>query len=306
MYIATNEAVTPRHSIINIMPQALKRYMYSINLDEAGEIRLILDKPVFIRYPDGDYYITEKGVLCRDSKNGVVIRRKHMEELLEKITKSSLYSVKDEIKNGYITIDNGHRIGICGTAVMTDDKVEFIKDISSMNIRLAGEFIGISDALMGDIICDGIKNTIIISSPGCGKTTLLRDIIRNISDRGYCVGVADERCEIASMKNGISGFNLGGHTSVLDNCPKTYAMTTLLRSMAPDVIATDELGTDSDVEAVLKIINSGVSIIATAHSRDIKQLTDRDVFKRLLPIFDIAVVLSKREGVGTIEKVEVT
>ena len=306
MYIATNEAVTPRHSIINIMPQALKRYMYSINLDEAEEIRLILDKPVFIRYPDGDYYITEKGVLCRDSKNGVVIRRKHMEELLEKITKSSLYSVKDEIKNGYITIDNGHRIGICGTAVMTDDKVEFIKDISSMNIRLAGEFIGISDALMGDIICDGIKNTIIISSPGCGKTTLLRDIIRNISDRGYCVGVADERCEIASMKNGISGFNLGGHTSVLDNCPKAYAMTTLLRSMAPDVIATDELGTDSDVEAVGKIINSGVSIIATAHSRDIKQLTDRDVFKRLLPIFDIAVVLSKREGVGTIEKVEVT
>lgn len=306
MYIATNEAVTPRHSIINIMPQALKRYMYSINLDEAEEIRLILDKPVFIRYPDGDYYITEKGVLCRDSKNGVVIRRKHMEELLEKITKSSLYSVKDEIKNGYITIDNGHRIGICGTAVMTDDKVEFIKDISSMNIRLAGEFIGISDALMDDIICDGIKNTIIISSPGCGKTTLLRDIIRNISDRGYCVGVADERCEIASMKNGISGFNLGGHTSVLDNCPKAYAMTTLLRSMAPDVIATDELGTDSDVETVLKIINSGVSIIATAHSRDIKQLTDRDVFKRLLPIFDIAVVLSKREGVGTIEKVEVT
>ncbi len=305
MYIATNEAVTPRHSIINIMPQTLKRYMYSINLDEAEEIRLILNKPVFIRYPDGDYYITEKGVLCRDSKNGVVIRKKHIDELLEKITKSSLYSVKDEIKNGYITIDNGHRIGICGTAVMTDDKVEFIKDISSMNIRLAGEFIGISDTVIGDIICDGIKNTIIISSPGCGKTTLLRDIIRNISDRGYCVGVADERCEIASMKNGISGFNLGGHTSVLDNCPKAYAMTTLLRSMAPDVIATDELGTDSDVEAVGKIINSGVSIIATAHSRDIKQLTDRDVFKKLLPFFDIAIVLSKRKGVGTVERVEV-
>lgn len=305
MYIATNEAVTPRHSIINIMPQTLKRYMYSINLDEAEEIRLILDKPVFIRYPDGDYYITEKGVLSRDCKNAVIIRKKHIDELLEKITKSSLYSVKDEIRNGYITIDNGHRIGICGTAVVTEDKVEFIKDISSMNIRLAGEFIGISDTVIDHIICDGIKNTIIISPPACGKTTLLRDIIRNISDRGYCVGVADERCEIASMKKGVSGFNLGGHTSVLDNCPKAYAMTTLLRSMAPDVIATDELGTDADIEAVGKIINSGVSIIATAHSRDIKQLAERDVFKKLLPFFDIGIVLSKREGVGTIERVEV-
>ena len=305
MYIVTNEEVTPRHNIINVLPTSLRRNMYNINLDEAEEIRLIQGKPVFIRYPDGDYYISPKGVLCRDKKNGIKISKKHIDELLERITKSSLYSVKDEIRNGYITIDGGHRIGVVGTAVTEENKVGFIKNISAMNIRLATEVIGTSDKIISNIIDDGSKNTLIISPRGCGKTTLLRDIIRNISEAGYSVAVADERCEIGAMHNGESAFNLGGHTTVLENCPKAYAMTTLLRAMSPDVIATDELGADKDAEAVANIINSGVSVIATAHGRDIKQLENKKQFRKILSLFDVIIILSKRDGAGTIERVQV-
>lgn len=304
MYIATTDDVSPRYGIINILPQQIRRCMYNINLDEAEEIRLIQGKPVYIRYPDGDYYITHKGILCRDASKGIGVDKKNMAEMLERVTKSSLYSVKDEIKNGYVTIDGGHRVGIAGTAVTDTGNVEFIKNISAMNIRIATEVIGCSDTIIDDILDSGIQNTLVISPPGCGKTTLLRDIVRNISYRGFSVAVADERSEICAMHEGESFFDIGGHTTVLENCPKPYAMTVLLRAMSPDVIVTDELGEDGDINAVSKIMNSGVSVIASAHGRDIKQLMRKKNFRKLLPMFDLVVVMSKRNGVGTIEKVE--
>lgn len=304
MYIVTNEDIRPRNDIINILPQTLRRSMYNVNLDEAEEIRLIQGKPIFIRYSDADYYITPKGVLSREEKAGIKASKKHIDEMLEKITKSSVYSVKNEIKNGYITIDGGHRVGIAGTAVNDNDGVGFIKNISAMNIRIATEMIGVSDSVIKDVVDVGIKNTLIISPPGCGKTTLLRDIVRAVSEQGYCVAVADERCEIAAMHNGESVFELGGHTIVLENCPKAYAMTTLLRSMSPDVIITDELGSNEDADAVAKIVNSGVSVIATAHGRDIKQLQCKKAFKRMIEMFDVIITLSKRDGAGTVERIE--
>lgn len=303
MYIATNEECCTRNSIIGIMPRSLVRYINGINLDEAEEIRLIQGVPMYIHYPDGDYYLTQKGVLAKAYQNGIVIRRNHIDEMLERITKSSLYSVKDEIRNGYITIEGGHRVGITGTAVTEGDKVEFIKNISAMNIRIANEIIGASDTVIDEITGDIIKNTLIISPPGCGKTTLLRDITRAVSDRGYFAAIADERCEITAMNNGESPFNIGRHTAVLDRCRKSYAMMTLLRSMSPDVIITDELGSCEDCMAVYEILNCGTSVIASAHGRDIKQLAKRSALKEIISLFDVIIILSKKNGAGTVERI---
>lgn len=305
MYIATNENISPRYGIVNVLPQEVRRCMYGVNLDEAEEIRLILGKPLYFRYPDGDYYITKKGILSRDSDKGIAITKKHIAEVLERITSSSLYSVGDEIRNGYITISGGHRVGIVGTGVTSKGNVEFIKNVSAMNIRIANEVKGCADPVMDEISCEVLRSTLIISPPGCGKTTMLRDIVRQLSHKGYCVAVADERREICAMHEGESFFDLGNHTTVLENCPKPYAMATLLRAMSPDVIVCDELGEDADVTAVSRAINSGVSVIATAHGKDVAGLMRKKTFRKLLPMFDLAVVLSKRNGVGTVEAIEV-
>ena len=304
MYIATAEPKRAYGEIISIFPPEIKRCLFSINLQEAQEIRIILGQPLIIHYCDGDYFISKKGVLSMTSSNCVAINKKDIEYITERISLSSLYSVKDELKKGYITISGGHRIGIVGTAVLTNNEVEFIKDISAMTVRIANEVVGCGQKLAKKIMEDGLKNALIISPPACGKTTLLRDIIREISEAGYYVGVADERCEVAGMYKGISGFNIGPKTFVMEGCQKAYAMECLLSTMAPDVIATDELGQDEDIKALYNAINSGVGVIATAHGRDKEQLLKKDVFKTLIPLFDIIITLSRKKGVGTVENVE--
>ncbi len=301
MYIATNDSAAC-HGIIQILPGVLRRHMMNISLDEAEEIRIIKGKPVMLHYCDGDYYITAKSVLSQSPQNAVIADGKCIDELLERASKSSLYSVGEEIKNGYITVDGGHRIGITGTAVCDGGQVSFIRDISAMNIRLAGEVIGAADSVMEHIRSGGLKNTLIISPPGAGKTTLLRDIARSLSYSGYNVAVADERCELAAMHRGISPFDLGARTSVLDNCRKSDSMKLLLRSMSPDVIITDEIGSKQDFAVIGDVINSGVCVIASAHARNIKQARkQRHMDTRL---FDLIITLSKRNGVGTVEGIE--
>ena len=227
MYIAVNEMSVPNSSIISIIPTALKKYFFNINLCEAQEIGFIQGQPIHIRFPDGNMYISQKGVLTVNPRNAVRATRKHMEEMLEKATGSSIYSFKEQIKDGYITIDGGHRIGITGTVIMGEGGVEFIKSISAMNIRIANQVPDAAKNVMEYIFDGDIKSTLVVSPPGCGKTTILRDIARNISHKGYSVGIADERSELASMNMGESIFDLGEHTVVLENCPKAVAMTML-------------------------------------------------------------------------------
>lgn len=303
MYIATAESAQKHTDIASIFPPDIKKCFLSINLDEAQEIRLIRGQPIVIHYCDGDYYVHRKGVLAISPRGGIVITKSDIDYIMERISKSSLYSVKDELKYGYITISGGHRIGIAGTAVVKDNRVEFIKNVSAMNIRIADEIIGISHDIVKKITRHGLVNTLIISPPACGKTTLLRDMGRELSEMGYCVGIADERCEIAAMYDGKAGFDIGPRTVVMEACPKSYAMECIMRTMSPNVIVTDELGQEEDVRAVYNTINSGVSVIATAHGKDTKQLMKREVFRTLVPLFDIIIVLSKRNGAGTVESV---
>lgn len=305
MYIATNETTTIRSGILDYMPSNIRRRLFNINLDEAREIRISPGKPVSIYFNDGCYYINTRENLSRIPNNAVRAARSDIDEALELASKSSVYSVRDEIKNGFISIGGGHRIGITGTAVTEDGKIDFLKDISGLNYRLAREVIGASDKVIDKIIDKdlSVKNTLIISPPGAGKTTMLRDIARQISYRGVRVSIVDERREIAAMCEGKSAFDLGFSTDVLEGASKAEGMLMMLRSMSPEVIITDEIGRAEDIAAIEKIINSGVKIITTVHGENRNQLLHRRDLREACRYFEIMLTLSKRRGAGTVEEI---
>ena len=303
MYILANAAEVKIHSIISFMPRDIRRYFYNINLDGASEIRLRLGKPIAIHFQDGCRYISQRGNLTAVPSSAVRATRAHIEEALEIATASSVYSVKDEIKNGYITVRGGHRIGIAGTAVSEGDKVSFIKDVSALNYRIASEVIGAADKVMPLILRDGrVKSTLIISPPGAGKTTMLRDITRRLSYEMYRVSVVDERREIAAMNDGVSAFDLGMNTDVMEGADKAEGMLMVLRSLSPDVIVTDELGGREDIEAIKRITSSGAAVIATVHGSGVGMIKRRQDTSDMLSFFDLVITLSRRNGVGTIEE----
>lgn len=204
-----------------------------------------------------------------------------LNNIYNKFINYSSYAYENELRNGYITLFGGHRAGICGRTVLEDGKIKLIDEISSINLRRAAEYHGVADDFYSYIVREyGLRgktsgsfpNTIIVSPPGCGKTTFLRDLVRLLSNRGFNVGLCDERSEIAGMYAGEACFDIGKFTDVLDGCPKSEGMRMLLRSMAPDIIATDEIGNPEDIEAIKSAIISGVGIITTIHGKSLEDL----------------------------------
>lgn len=205
-----------------------------------------------------------RGILLKTRQADIIIdyqiSTKEILQILEKLCENSIYAYKNQICEGFLTIKGGHRIGITGTAVTEDDKILNLKYITSLNFRIAREVINCSNQLLKEIINienNTIYNTLIVSPPGKGKTTMLRDIIRNISNgnnemnfKGMTCGVVDERGEIAAMYKGIPQNDIGMRTDVIENISKSKGMKMLIRSMAPEVIACDEIGSKEDVEAI--------------------------------------------------------
>lgn len=242
-----------------------------------------------------------------------IVNLKDMLDILVKVSKNSIYAIQNEINNGFVVINGGHRIGICGEVVIENAKIKNIKNINSMNIRVARQLIGVADKVMPYIINNGnVQNTIIISPPGCGKTTILRDIVRQISSgvkildfKGKNVGLVDERGEIAAVSLGIPNLDVGLRTDIMSNVPKSIGMQMLVRSMGIDVIATDEIGGKEDFEAIKYANSSGVNLLFTMHGNDIRDVYKKEEIKKLLNdgIFSVAIILSRKNGVGTIEKI---
>lgn len=230
---------------------------------------------------------------------GIYINWETLNKIVQSMCRGSMYAMQTSLVQGFITLPGGHRVGVCGRCVSENGKVTHLTDISAICIRVAKEVKGAADTIMEYLECNGrLYNTLIISPPGCGKTTLLRDIARQLGEK-HKVCIADERSEIASIKGGTALYDVGKYTCVMDSVPKAEGILMMLRTMAPEVIMTDETGSVEEEEAIRSLINCGAKIITTAHGysdRSTEKYRDRDIFERI-------IVLSSRKGPGTVEKV---
>lgn len=284
-----------QEDLIKIFPSPMIKFleMY-IKENKLQEIRVKIEKPLIINLANEEVVLNYK------------VTREDIKYILQRISNYSLYAYEEEIKQGFITIKGGHRVGLAGECVMDGGKIKTIRNISSLNIRICREIKGCSKKVM-KYIYDGNKvyNTLIISPPKCGKTTILRDIARNISSCKKKLAIIDERSEIASSYLGVPQMDVGIRADVLDNCLKSEGMIMAIRSLSPEVIICDEIGTNKDIDALQIAFNSGVNIIVTLHGSSIDDFLKRNVFKELIEnnIVQRVIVLGNSKGVGTVENI---
>lgn len=281
------------------------------DFEHLQEIRLRINGPLLAVYKNQEYFVKENGILSFDNKQAHMISRNEMRETLEYIGNYSLYAFEEEIRQGFITVQGGHRVGIAGHAVLEAGRIKNIKHISFINVRLSHQVKGCADKVIPYItIQEKVYHTLIISPPRCGKTTLLRDIIRQISNgdksrHGMTVGVVDERSEIGACYLGVPQNDLGMRTDILDCCPKADGMLMLIRSMSPAVIAVDEIGQREDLDAIEYVMNCGCYLVATVHGSCIDDVKLKPVLGRMVKekMFERYIILNNREMIGNIEEI---
>ena len=275
----------------NKIVQAILNSINEKEIETLEEIRIRVSKPIILKVANKEiiveYIVTTQDIL----------------EIVEKITENSMYSYQQQICSGYITLKGGHRVGISGNVVMEENKVINVNYIYSLNFRIARQIIGVAEKVVNEVLKnDEVSNTLIISKPGAGKTTILRDLIRIIS-KTKTVGVVDERGEIAAMYKNEPQNDLGIKVDILSNISKSLGIKMLVRSMAPDVIVADEIGTKEDIEAIKYAVTSGVKGIFTAHANNMEDIKKSPILKELLDLnlIDKIIILDKnnRENIET-------
>jgi stage III sporulation protein AA len=262
------------------------------DFERVSEIRLRANKPMTARIGGKDLLV-DNGRFCPTPED--------IKETMERISQYSFYAFESELSAGYITLPGGHRVGVSGQVVIENGAVSAWRYISGINIRVAHSVVGCADSVLPKLFDgSGFLHTMIISPPAYGKTTLLRDIVRQISDSGLTVGLADERSEIAGCFRGIAQNDVGIRTDTIDGCPKAAAMLMLLRGMSPDVIAVDELGGEQDARAVEAVLNAGVKLLCTAHGRGVSDVMSNPALSGVMSrgVFERFVVLDKPCRVG--------
>ena len=299
--------------ITKLFPAQIRKALGQALFDrnKIYEIRLRVNAPLIVIYQGKEYFLTLEGELTREEAKAYHVQTEDLKEMLEYISGYSLYAFEEEIRQGFLTIVGGHRVGIAGKTILDGNKIKSLKYISYINLRLAHQIKGCASPILPYIIKNRqICHTLIISPPRCGKTTLLRDLIRQVSNGnrympGVSVGVVDERSEIAGSYQGIPQNDLGIRTDVLDCCPKAEGMMMLIRSMSPEVVAVDELGDYEDIHAIESVIHCGCKLFATVHGSSIEDIKRKPLLQRLMQekVFERYIVLYKKDCAGQIKAI---
>ncbi|MDZ5471045.1 stage III sporulation protein AA (plasmid) [Bacillus sp. 31A1R] len=284
--------------VLNMLPKNIANQLEQIppfHKDGMEEIRIRINRPI---------EVTVKGIPRFLS---YIVQPEDALQLLNKISHFSIYTLEEELKRGYVTISGGHRVGLAGKVILENGQVKAIRDVSSFNIRIAREKVGIAEKLVPLLFEEGWLHTMIIGPPQTGKTTLLRDLARIISDGGedglpYKVGIVDERSEIAGSVNGVPQLTFGPRIDVLDACPKAEGMMMMIRSMSPDVLVVDEIGRKEDSDAIMEAVNAGIKLFMTTHGNSFDEVKKRPSLRPLIEmgIFQRYIELGRSEGPGTI------
>ncbi len=291
--------------ILSILPRNVRQLMKREKLSPAclQEVRLRAGQPLLLLSRGEER-------LIRDARGSpYIVTKEDIREMLDYVSSYSLYAYEQEMRQGFITVEGGHRVGMAGQVVTEKGRVKNLKHISSINVRMSHEVIGCADRVFPYVTRRrGLYHTLIVSPPGCGKTTLLRDMIRQTSDgnaylEGQTVGVVDERSEIGGCCMGVAQNHLGIRTDILDCCPKAEGMLMLIRSMGPEVIAVDEIGAEEDVHAIEYAMHCGCRMLATAHGQSMEDLKKKPVFCRMFRErrFERYILLGNERRAGEIK-----
>lgn len=291
----------------------IKTLLSQLNDDvksNTQEIRLRSNMPIILTGSYGCSFISGLGrvtYICTETS--VKISSAELADTFNRICGFSMHSHQSSILNGYVTIEGGHRAGICGTGACENGKLVAVRDISSVNLRIAGEYYGAADDIISKIYSQGLKSVIIAGAPSTGKTTILRDMARQLScgvcEKYYKTVIVDERKEIAAVKNGIPQNDIGINCDVLDLYPKGEGILSALRSLSPEIIICDEIGALDEMQAIESGVNSGVKFAISVHASSFNEIVRRPQIKRLISsnAFDYLVLLKSNCAPCTIAKI---
>lgn len=291
-------------TILRIMPVPIRESIVvaAINWDALEEIRIRIQQPMVFYMENQEWYLDIKSRgLTKEYRRGYVITKEDIGIMVKYMSRYSLYAYEESIRKGFLTIEGGHRIGVAGQAIMQEAGLSKLLHITYLNIRIAREVRNCSKELYPYLVDKHqIYHTLLVSAPGIGKTTYLRDLIRIISDgtgevEGKRVSIVDERSEIAACKEGVPQLDIGRRSDVLDGCEKSIGMLYMLRSMAPEVIAVDEIGGIRDVYLLEQMMYSGCTVLGTVHASTMEELVQKSYFSKMLKrqVFQRIVILRK-------------
>ncbi len=290
--------------ILNYVPKHLQTILsgtFTVSGESIQEIRVRIGRPLIVSTVTGSFAVLADGSVSPAVGGAYIVSEADLRQIFQAICENSVYAYLDDIRQGFITIKGGHRVGFVGRAVVSDGKIENFRDISSLNIRIAREIDGAANEIIGKVLspAGNVINTLIVSPPMGGKTTVLRDLARQISDKGTKTAIIDDRGEIAALYRGVPQNDIGVQSDVIENAPKAEAVIMMLRSMSPQLMITDEIATSEDAAAIAQCFGTGVSVIGSTHGDSIDEVMSRKILK---PLFGGTgfkrIILLQREGTG--------